>query len=72
MSGVASMIHKIETAPIPLRIDSLRVTSAGDSGEELRLDTNLSTLCQSAAGPSALTTAAPNPSPLPSESEVGG
>jgi hypothetical protein len=46
MAGVASLIHHVETAPMPLRIDALRVTSAADTGDSLRVDLDISTLCQ--------------------------
>lgn len=50
MAGVAMLIHRAQTAPIPLRIEDLRVSSNTDFGQDLRVDMDLSTLCESTAG----------------------
>jgi Tfp pilus assembly protein PilO len=49
MAPIASLIYRIETASIPLRIDDLRLSPKRDGADELQLRLNLSTLCRAGA-----------------------
>ena len=53
MASIASLIYRIETASIPLRIDDLRLMPKRDGANELQLRLNLSTLCRAASTESA-------------------
>jgi len=59
MAPIASLIYRIETASIPLRIDDLRLMPKRDGADELQLRLNISTLCR-AGPPNAAATAVAN------------
>ena len=51
MPAVAMLVYRIETAPIPLRVDDLHVTPKREGGEELQVQLVVSTLGRTSAAP---------------------
>jgi hypothetical protein len=49
MAAVAALLYRVETAPIPLRIDQLQIVVGKDGGDELQLQFSVSTLCRNDA-----------------------
>jgi hypothetical protein len=46
IGAVAMLLHQLETAPIPLRLDEVQVLPKRDGAEELQLELSVSTLCR--------------------------
>jgi hypothetical protein len=46
MGAVASLLYRMETSPIPLRVDDLQMTPKREGGEELQMQMVVSTLCR--------------------------
>ena len=50
MGSLATLLYRVETAPMPLRVDDMEVTPRGKDGEELQLRLTVSTLCRMSPG----------------------
>jgi hypothetical protein len=44
MPAIAMLVYRVETAPIPLRVDDLHVTPKREGGDELQVQLTVSTL----------------------------
>lgn len=60
MRAATAFLYRLETAPIPLRIRELQLTSRTEGGDDLTLAVRVSTLCDPPVKPGA-TTAATRP-----------
>jgi hypothetical protein len=49
MGSLATLLYRVETAPMPLRVDDLEVTPKGKDGEELQMRLTVSTVCRMTA-----------------------
>ena len=45
MRGIATLLYRVETCGVPLRVDEFHVTPKYDAGAELQLQVNASSLC---------------------------
>jgi len=45
MRGIATLMYRVETCGVPLRVDEIHVTPKNESGGELQVQVNVSTLC---------------------------
>jgi hypothetical protein len=50
MPAIAMLVYRVETAPIPLRVDDLHVAPKRDAGDELQVQLVISTLGRTGAG----------------------
>jgi Tfp pilus assembly protein PilO len=49
LKAVALLMHRVETAGIPLRLDEVHVAPRSENGDSLQVQLNLSTLCRATA-----------------------
>lgn len=45
MRGIATLLYRVETCGVPLRVDEFHVTPKNEGGAELMVQVNVSTLC---------------------------
>lgn len=45
MRGIATLLYRVETCGVPLRVDEFHVTPKNEGGAELLVQVNVSTLC---------------------------
>ena len=45
MRGIATLLYRVETCGVPLRVDEFHVTPKNEAGAELQVQVNISTLC---------------------------
>jgi hypothetical protein len=51
MPAIAMLVYRVETAPIPLRVDDLHVTPRKEGGDDLQVQLTLSTLGRTSVAP---------------------
>jgi hypothetical protein len=50
MPAIAMLVYRVETAPIPLRVDDIHVTPKRETGDELQVQLVISTLGRTSTG----------------------
>lgn len=45
MRGIATLLYRVETCGVPLRVDEFHITPKNENGAELQVQVNVSTLC---------------------------
>jgi hypothetical protein len=59
MAAVAALLHRVETSPVPLRVDQLQLVGGKDAGGDVQLQFTVSTLCRKDGGPAQQPVAPP-------------
>jgi hypothetical protein len=49
MPAIAAFLYQIETAPIPLRIESVQMHPKSDGNDDVQIHLQISTLCRAGA-----------------------
>jgi hypothetical protein len=58
MGSVAALLYRVESAPVPLRVDSVQVRPKSDNGEQVQLFLTFSALCRGTASKTPMASAA--------------